>query len=375
MTLAVVWPMPADAGRGLKRVAFAGLAGWAAEDHGAALATFRRSCDEIRDNGRGFARPVMLGGTRDDWLAVCAAALSARDARSYFETEFTALEVRDPERPAGLFTGYFEPEVRGSRSRAPGFDVPLYAVPPDLVAFDEAQAALAGVRYGRLVDGRPQAYYTRGEIEDGALAGRGLEMAWLADPADAFFMQIQGSGRVRLPDGQVMRLAYGLKTGLPYTSIGHVLAERGHVAREALSMQAIRAWMASHPAEARALMRENRSFVFFREIAGGNPDLGPPGAQQVPLTPGRSLAVDRSIWALGTPVWLETSLVGPDGPETLRRLLVAQDTGSAIRGMARGDVFFGAGDAAAWRAGHMKSAGRMIVLLPNRLAGRLLEAP
>jgi membrane-bound lytic murein transglycosylase A len=188
-------------------------------------------------------------------------------------------------------------------------------------------------------------------------------------------MQIQGSGRVRLADGEIVRLAYGLKSGLPYTGIGHVLAERGAIARADLSMQSIRNWMVQHPEEARALMWENRSFVFFREIAAGDPALGPPGAQQVPLTPGRSVAIDRSLWAYGMPVWLETTVPTPGGEETFRRLLIAQDTGSAILGYARGDVFFGAGAAAAWSAGHMKSAGRMIVFLPKPLARRLSGMP
>jgi membrane-bound lytic murein transglycosylase A len=361
------------AGPRLDPLAFAAIAGWRDDDHAAAFAAFRRSCAEIVEAGRGFSRPSALGGGREDWLAVCTEANGRADARNFFESHFTPLAVVDEERPEGLFTGYYEPEAEGRRTRAPGFDAPLYAVPDDLVTFAPQEIALTGLRYGRRIGGKPMPYHSRAEIEAGALAGRGLEIAWLRDPADAFFMQVQGSGRVRLETGEVLRLAYGSKTGLPYTGIGHLLAERGVIAREALSMQAIRAWMAAHPAEARDLMRENRSFVFFREREAAAE--GPPGAQQVPLSAGRSLAVDRRIWAFGTPVWLDTEVPAPHGPEPLRRLLVAQDTGSAILGAARGDVFFGAGPEAAYRAGHMKSPGRMIVLLPNRLARRLLDRP
>jgi membrane-bound lytic murein transglycosylase A len=367
--------MAASAGQTLQPVTFDDLPGWAEDDHGAALSSFRRSCIEILEEGRAFRRDIRFGGRRDDWLRACEMASAAQDARLFFEEAFLPFAVLDPQRPEGLFTGYFEPEAEGRRRREPGFETPLYAVPGDLVAFDDTQAALTGVRYGRIVDGEPRPYFTRREIEEGALAGRGLEIIWLRDPADAFFMQIQGSGRVRLAGGDIVRLAYGLKSGLPYTGIGHLLAERGAIARADLSMQSIRNWMAQHPEEARALMWENRSFVFFREIAAGDPALGPPGAQQVPLTPGRSLAVDRSLWAYGMPVWLETAVPTPGGEEALRRLLVAQDTGSAILGLARGDVFFGAGPAAAWSAGHMKSAGRMIVLLPKPLARRLSGIP
>jgi len=372
---AMVAPMAASAGDILHPVTFDDLPGWTDDDHAAALTSFRRSCAEIRDEGRAFRRDIRFGGYRVDWLAACEQAGAAREARDFFEDAFQPFEVYDPQRPEGLFTGYFEPEAEGRRRREQGFETPLYAVPGDLVAFDEAQAALTGLRYGRIQEGQPRPYFTRREIEEGALAGRGLEILWLRDPADAFFMQIQGSGRVRLADGEIIRLAYGLKSGLPYTGIGHLLAERGAIARADLSMQSIRAWMAQDPEEARALMWENRSFVFFREIATGDPALGPPGAQQVPLTPGRSLAVDRSLWAYGMPVWLDTAAPTQDGEQPLRRLLIAQDTGSAILGLARGDVFFGAGASAAWSAGHMKSAGRMVVLLPRPLARRLIAMP
>jgi membrane-bound lytic murein transglycosylase A len=353
---------------------FRAIAGWAEADHQAALAAFQRSCAEIEATGHAFTRKVAYGGTRRDWLAICGRLKSAGDARRFFEDSFTPLIVRDPERPQGLFTGYYEPEAEGSLKPGGAYKVPLYAKPADLVAFDARTAKRLGLAYGRNVDGKPEAYLTRREIENGGLAGRGLELVWLKDWADAFFIQVQGSGRVRLPDGKMIRLGYAAKSGLPYTAIGGQLVERGTIAREDMSMQAIRAWMRKNPKDARELMWENKSFVFFREVEAADPGLGPPGAQKVALTPFHSLAVDRSLWMFGTPVWLDTQAPRGESGKLVpfRNLLVAQDTGTAIKGHARGDVFWGAGEAAALTAGHMKSPGLMIVLLPKMLAKRLL---
>jgi membrane-bound lytic murein transglycosylase A len=367
--------MSAEARPILEPTAFEDIAGWNAADHRSALAAFRRSCAEIEATGHAFARKVVFGGTRRDWLAICERLKSAKDPRAFFEDAFTPLIVRDPARPDGLFTGYFEPQAEGSRKPGGAYKVPLYAKPADLVAFDAKTAKRLGLAYGRLVDGKAQGYFTRREIEEGALEGQGLELLWLKDWADAFFMQVQGSGRVRLPDGEVIRLAYAAKTGQPYTGIGGVLVERGVLTRDDMSMQAIRAWMDKDPKAARQLMWENKSFVFFREVTIDDPELGPPGAQKVALTPLHSLAIDRSLWMFGTPVWLDTQ--APKGKSgtlvPFRSLLVAQDTGTAIKGHARGDVFWGAGEEAALTAGHMKSPGRMIVLLPKALAKRLLK--
>ena len=375
--LAMASAMPACAETILEPVAFAALDGWTSDDHGAALAAFRRSCGEIVAGARAFERPVRFGGRREQWLGVCHLAESAGDARHFFEDNFAALRVRDPERPEGLFTGYYEPEALGSRTPSDLYTVPIYRMPGDLVAFDTATEQRLGVKYGRFVDGTPTPYFTRREIEDGALAGRGLEIAWLKDWADAFFIHIQGSGRVRLADGSLIRLAFAGKTGQPYTGIGGLLVQRGVFSRAEMSMQATRDWMAKDAQAARQLMWENRSFIFFREVEGADAELGPPGAQKVALTPQRSLAVDRSLWMFGTPIWLDTQT--PSGPnaalEPFRHLMVAQDTGTAIRGLARGDVFWGAGERAALTAGHMKSGGSFTVLLPKELARQLLAAP
>jgi membrane-bound lytic murein transglycosylase A len=192
------------------------------------------------------------------------------------------------------------PKSSGSPVQTDVYNVPVLKRPSDLVKLSAADARRLGVGYGRIHNGKAEAYYTRQEIEQGKLDGQGLEVAWLKSWADLFFMQVQGSGRVRLPDGSVLRLAYSLKSGLPYTSIGKVLIERGEMTREEMSMQALRKWLDDHPREARAVMWQNESYVFFRKLKDGvDPDLGPVGAQQVPLTPFRSLAVDRSVWALG----------------------------------------------------------------------------
>jgi membrane-bound lytic murein transglycosylase A len=355
-------------------VTYSALEGWQDDDHEAALAAFQRSCAEILDHGRAFARPIKFGGKRAEWLSVCRNAATAKQARKFFETELTPLRVSDPDRPAGLFTGYFEPQVLGSRSPSKTFPVPIYAKPKDLVPLDAAQQKATGLRYGRIVKGDAKPYFTRRQIEEGALKDRDLELVWLKDYADAFFIQVQGSGRVKLAEGGAMRLAYAAKTGLPYTAIGGVLVERGAIAKEDMSMQAIRAWMRDNPKDARALMWMNESFVFFREIEVPEPGLGAPGAQMVQLTPMRSLAVDRGLWAFGTPIWLDSYIPGEDGGvgPAFRRLLIAQDTGTAIRGAVRGDVYWGWGDEAAHLAGHMKSAGTMVVLLPKPVARKLL---
>lgn len=364
--------MPQPAPPTLTPVSVSTLAGWGDDDHAAALAAFRRSCADLLGSAKAFHRPARFGGDAEAWRGVCRAALTATAARQFFEDHFNAWQVEDRDRPEGLFTGYYEPQADGSRTADPAYPAPVLRAPADLVMFDAATEAKLGLRYGRVVSGVPQPYFTRAEIEAGALAGRGLELAWMRDWADLFFMQVQGSGRLSLPDGTVMRLAYAAKTGLPYSAIGGVLVKRGAFPAELNSMRQIRAWMKAHPQAARALMQENQSYVFFREVAVEDASLGPPGAQEVNLTSGRSLAVDRTQWQFGTPVWLEAHV--PSGPgetlEPFHRLLIAQDTGSAIKGLARGDVFWGTGERAGAIAGLMKAPGRMVVLLPKAIDPR-----
>jgi membrane-bound lytic murein transglycosylase A len=302
---------------------------------------------------------------------VCTKSFAGGDPRHFFETGFRAFQVIDQERRAGLFTGYFEPQAEGSRVRSAIYQVPVYRKPADLVAFEAKAEEVTGLKYGRMVKGKAQAYLVRKDIEQGALQGQGLEIVWLKHWEDAFFIHIQGSGRVKLDSGEVIRLSYAAKTGRPYTAIGGVLIKRGILNAKTNSMQSIRAWMSGHPAEARELMWQNESFVFFREVPVTDETLGALGAQQVHLTPRRSLAVDRATWAFGTPVFLETTLPPEAGGTTFNHVLVAQDTGTAIKGMARGDVYWGWGEEAAHIAGHMKSQGKMTVLLPLPVAHRL----
>jgi membrane-bound lytic murein transglycosylase A len=320
-------------------------------------------------------RQAGFAGSWSDWQQAClqAATVAAGEARSFFEECFAPLRVVDPARLHGLFTGYYEPLAEGRLTPGEGYEVPIYGKPPDLEAFGLEIEKQIGFRYGRREQGLPVPYHTRREIENGALQGHGLELVWLKSWVDAFFIHVQGSGRVQLPDGRSIRLAYAAKSGRAYTGIGGLLVERGEISKADMSMQTIRRWMADHGKAARQLMWENESFVFFRRVDVADESLGAPGAQGVNLSPLRSLAVDRSLWPFGLPVWLD--LMAPSGPDAslqpFRRLLVAQDTGSAIKGHARGDVYWGWGAKAALTAGHMASPGEMVVLLPKPLALRL----
>lgn len=370
----VLAPASASAGSTMKleQLSFDDLAGWSDDDHASAVRVLAGACTELVSSGVGFARPARISGKKSDWIAPCKAipAATGADARRVLEQVFVPVRLLGS---AGHFTGYFEPEVEGSLVRTPVYSVPVLKRPDDLVKLPASASNRLGVQYGRMENGKAQAYYTRQQIEQGMLAGRNLEIAWLKSWEDLFFMQVQGSGRVRLADGSVIRLAYGLKTGLPYTSIGKLLIDRGEMTREQMSMQALRAWLEAHPGQARQLMWQNESYVFFRLLDGGDPSLGPVGAQKLPLTPFRSLAVDRSYWALGVPVWVSTHVFHGGRKQPFNRLMVAQDTGSAIRGPQRGDIFFGSGTAAGNDAGLMDQPGEMVALLPKPLARRLLS--
>jgi membrane-bound lytic murein transglycosylase A len=347
------------------------LKGWAEDNHQKALETFQRSCTEILTTAHGFKRAAQFSGEREDWVTLCQAAQTATNAKSFFEENFQAFKISDPNRPEGLYTGYYEPEAEGSLTQSAEYPVPVYRKPYDLVGLNENQQAQIGLAYGRIINGEAQAYQTRQEIEQGALQGRGLEICFLKSWVDAFFIHIQGSGRVVLPDGKIIRLAYAAKTGQPYTGIGHVLLENGIGTKQTMSMEFLRNWMAANPDEARKLMWNNKSYIFFRAIDVPSPDLGALGAQQVNLTPLRSLAVDRSIWMFGTPIWIDTTTPPESGSKPFQHLMVAQDTGTAIKGHIRGDVYWGWGEDAAFNAGHMKSPGAMVVLLPKPVAARL----
>jgi len=347
-----------------------------------------RSCARLaRLADAAVVGPAGIGGQAQDWRAPCAAlaALPAGDhvaARSALERWFVPYAASNNGDTKGLFTGYYEPELRGSRSRSGRYVVPLYGRPADLITVDLGlfREELRGQRIaGRVQGGALRPYASRAEIEAGALAatprdgGGPLELVWVDDGIDAFFLEIQGSGRIVLDDGSILRVGYAAQNGHPYYAIGRELVSRG-VPREQVSMQSIRAWLAANPDQAREVMNKNPSFVFFRTLAPpAAADDGPLGAEGVALTPGRSLAVDRAHLAMGLPVWLDAE--DPlEASRRLQRLLVAQDTGGAIRGPVRGDVFWGFGSDAAERAGKMRSAGRYWILLPRDAAARIPKA-
>jgi membrane-bound lytic murein transglycosylase A len=338
--------VPAVAGRAHRVAAEAGLRpGPAVSDlaiaptvAARALTAFRISCPTVtrRTDASGLTRP-------GDWVDVCAAAQrwSAADAPAFFATFFESVEVGDG---AAFATGYYEPSIRGCRTLIPGAcEVPIYGKPADL----------------------QKPYLTRAQIEDGGLAGRGLEIAYAADPIDLFFLQIQGSGRLNLPDGSVMRIGYAEQNGRAYVPIGRLLRERGELARDNISLQTIQAWMRAAPDRGRALMRENPSYVFFRELTGP----GPLGSLGLPVTPRGTVAVDPRYVTYGAPALLAGMSDGrADG------LWVAQDTGGAIRGANRFDTFWGAGADAEGIAGPLQAKGRALLLLPRGTLQRLASS-
>lgn len=317
-------------------LAFEELDGWAEDDQHAALVTFLETCDLLK---------------APEWGPLCALARDVDDsgdsARAFFELLFRPVMVGTP--PA-LFTGYYEPLLDGSPTRTPRYAYPIYARPPEL-------------RDGTL-------YHSRSVIEGGALRGRGLELAWLEDPVDVFFLQIQGSGRIRFPGGRVMRVGYAGQNGHPYRSVGTELVRRGTYTVDQVSARTIRGWVKQNPGPGNALLDHNPSYVFFRRLPNLAAEKGPIGAMGRSITPLRSVAVDPAYNLLGAPVWIEK---GGDRP--LHRLMVAQDTGGAIKGAQRADIYFGTGDKAGDAAGVVKDGGRMVMLLPIDLAFARLEEP
>ncbi len=307
-------------------LAFSELDGWADDDHQAALSVFLQTCDALTD---------------PDWTSLCRfaadAGKTATGARGFFELFFRPVVIGD--QPA-LFTGYYEPELAGSPVRTPHFAYPIYRKPPEMV------------------DGT--VWHSRETIEtQGLLRGRGLEIAWLDDPVEVYFLMVQGSGRIRMPDGQVIRVGYGGKNGQPYRSIGQEMVRRGVMTNSEASAQSIRAFVRQNPGLGAELLTFNPSFVFFRKLAHLPAEMGPIGAMGRSITTLRSVAVDPDFTPLGAPVWIEK-----DGSTPIRALMIAQDTGGAIKGPQRADIFYGTGQDAGEAAGTVKDGGRMVVLLP-----------
>ncbi|MFN3953911.1 MAG: murein transglycosylase A [Pararhodobacter sp.] len=316
---------------GAELLDFDDLAGWEVDDHGAALEAFLRSCHRLDD---------------PEWRALCAfGAAAGPDPRAFFERFFRPVLIGG--HATALFTAYFEPELRAASAPASGFEVPAYRLPPEL----------AGAQTGP----------SRAEIDAGALSGRGLELAWLRSPAELYFLQMQGSGRLILEDGRVLRLGWGGQNGHPRRSVSAEAVRRGIVASHQASARSVRAWVRNNPEAGRQLLHHDPSYVFFRLLPDHPAELGPLGALDVPLTPGRSLAVDPAYSPLGAPVWVQREAGG--------RLMVAQDTGGAIRGPQRGDLFMGTGETGEQAARRVRDRGRMVTLLPVELAFRAVSAP
>lgn len=310
---------------------FRDLEGWENDDHTAALDVFVKTCPDMKD---------------PDWQALCALAQRGPDAKSFFELFFRPMLIENDSKP--LFTGYYEPELNGALTRSARFRYPLYRKPPEA---DSAKPWLS----------------RREIVTSDIMKGRGLEILWVDDPVEKFFLQIQGSGRVRLPDGRVIRVGYGGSNGHEYRSIGAELVQRGIYDVHQVSAQVIKNWVRRNPVEGRDLLNHNPSYVFFRKIDTVPPGKGPLGAMNRSITGGRSVAVDPEFVPLGAPVWIEK-----DGEGSLRRLMVAQDTGSAIKGPQRADIFMGTGKKAGRRAGRLRDPGRLVVLLPIQRAYALL---
>jgi len=354
-----------------ERTTFAEIEGWVADDHVAAFAAFLKSARRLLAICRAGAagRPSdALAGVCQDAVELPLAPRSTDEARQFFEAHFEPHRVVH-NGARGLLTGYYEPVLEGSREPGARFKVPLLMRPDDLVNLvEEAERgakAHALTHARRKPDGGTEPYATRQEIEEGALAGRGLEFLWLEDPVDTFFLHIQGSGLIRLDDGSETRIAYHGKNGHPYTSVGRYLIDRGLFSPDDVSLDSLKDWLRANPDDGRLAMWQNKSFIFFRELEGREAESAL-GVQEIPLTANRSLAVDTGFHAIGTPVFVQSpTLTHAMGPGGFKRLMIAQDVGSAIRGPERGDLYFGSGDAAGQLAGITKHPGTFVVLLPK----------
>jgi membrane-bound lytic murein transglycosylase A len=338
------------------------LPDWGADNLAEALPALLLSCGSLK--------------SQPEWQAACAAAAQIPGAdpaavRQFFESSFVPYAVQNADGSTdGLVTGYYEPLLRGSRTPGKAYRFPVYGVPDDLLVVDltEALPNLKGMRLrGRLQGNKVVPYYTRAEIERGEAAVRGREILWVDDAVELFFLQVQGSGQVKLPSGEIVRIGFAEHNGHPYNSIGRVLVERGELPQDKASMQGIKQWGKQNPDLLPLLLQQNPAYVFFREMPSSSP--GPVGALGVALTPARSVAVDSSVVPLGAPVFLSSTW--PLSARPLNRLVLAQDTGSAIKGAVRADFFWGFGDEAGQIAGRMRQSGRMWVLYPRGFEPRL----
>ncbi len=349
---------------------FAELPGWERDDLAAALPAWQRSCTRLlRLPPETPLGADGLTGTARDWREICAGVLDAQgdesSLRILIEDQLRPYQVSGDSQVEGLFTGYYEPIFSGARTRSERFRVPLYAIPPDHVevALGNFDPSLAGrTLVGQVVDGKLRPYHSRGDIQDGAIDGKNAELLWMADPLEAFILHIQGSGLIKLPGGDVLRVGFANHNGFDYVSVGKWLVAEGELPPNQADFEDIRDWMNNNPDRAADALAINNRYIFFRELDGE----GPVGAAGDVLTPGRSLAVDTSLLPLGVPMWLDAEHPDPASGR-LQRLMVAQDSGNAIRGPVRGDFYWGTGDAALAFAGRMKSKGQYFILMPRSL--------
>jgi membrane-bound lytic murein transglycosylase A len=360
----------------LEPLTWADLNGWADDDHAAAFKAFTESCKAILPGDASIreSRPVFVALRGTCRLAMTTAPADGAEARNFFEKHFRPVRIATLGESAGFLTGYYEPIVEGSRTWSPEFQVPLYSRPSNLIASGRRQFGASyfpnkGRNVGRKLGRRKIVpYYDRAEIEEGILTGRQLEICWIKDPIDLLFIQIQGSARVRLADGSVLRVNYDSHNGHSYSPVGRFLIESGAIPREEMSMDRIRQWMQDNLEGGREIRGKNRSYVFFRET-GLSAEEEPKGAQGVSLTPGRTIAVDRALHVYGTPFFIEAELpIDSAEPNTkFRRLMLGQDTGSAIVGAARADLYFGAGATAGKIAGRIRHPGQFAMLVPSAI--------
>ncbi len=363
----------------LEPVRFEDLPGWPQDSHAQALKAFTRHC-------AANASPPRTGELGVDGAALRVLCVQARDsgasrsddeARRFFETYFEPMRIK----ARGFLTGYFEPELRASRIRTKEFTTPLLRPPAAMIRVTEENRPKdwdPAFSYGLLrADGGLARLPNRGQIMDGALSGQGLELAWLADPVDAFYIHVQGSARLSLPDGDSMRVGFAGKSGHPYFPIGRVMIERNLAAPGTVTMDVLRDWLARNPEEVSDVLRRNPSYIFFQEIIGENPDSGPIGAAGLPLIDGRSLAVDAGLHTFGAPIFVSAHLpmASNAAQKTFQRLMIAEDTGSAIKGPARGDLFIGSGAAAGVVAGRIQHKADLTILVPRRRQAKAEARP
>lgn len=382
--LAPIWPFEIS-GAQYTPVAFRDLAGWNDDDQWQAFKAFRLSCERILAEPSPDDPTALRTALRRPCRSAASADISDQaGARDFFERQFLAVRISRLGEENGFVTGYYEPVLDGSRTPTEVYNVPVYRRPSNLFVrgFDQDAPSLPnrGDVFRKIGRRKLVPYYDRAEIEEGAIAGRGLEICWLKSQTDLLFAQIQGSARVHLDDGSTLRINYDAHNGYPYTAVGRILIDRGVIPKEQMSMQRIRQWMDDHPAEATEVRRQNRSYVFFHKVNLADHD-EPVGAEGVPLTPGRSIAVDKALHVYGTPFFIEGELpIETEQSRTpFRRLMVAQDTGSAITGPARADIYYGAGAEAGTVSGRFRHPMRFVMLVPRALdpvvLGSLMPLP